>query len=171
MIKQYRLYHLLFLKKIKLVNPLMGQPTFFFLYDFLNLILVASSEDAEQIEEQVDEVEIQGQCTEQGELLGSFTYVVLCLEHLLDLLAVPGCQTRKDCHTHITQDVIKSRTLQEQVDYGRDNQANQSHEEDLADRGQVLFGGITVESRYAKGSRSDEEYLCDDHRTVDVEDG
>ena len=34
MIKQYRLYHLLFLKKIKLVNPLMGQPTFFFLYDF-----------------------------------------------------------------------------------------------------------------------------------------
>ena len=91
---------------------------------FVEILFLVASEDAKQIEEQVDEVEVQCQGTDECQLLSAFAHVVLCLEHVLNLLTVPSCETGEDSYTHITQDVIKSRTLQEHVYYGGDNQTN-----------------------------------------------
>ena len=99
----------------------------------LSLFLVSIvAEDAEQIEEEVDEVEIQRQGSEEGKLLSALAHVILSLEHLFNLLAIPGSQTDEDSHTDIAQDVIETRALQEHVYHGSDNQSDQSHEEYLA---------------------------------------
>lgn len=102
------------------------------------LFLVAS-ENTQQVEKEVDEVEIQCQGSDESQLLSTLAHIVLSLEHHLDLLAVPGCQTHEDGYTRIAQDVFKSGTLQEHIDYGGDNQTNQRHKENLAERGEILL--------------------------------
>ena len=147
-----------------------GKPTSAFFISVEILFLVAS-EDAKQIEEQVDEVEVQCQGTDEGQLLSAFAHVILCLEHVLNLLAIPCCETGEDSNTHVAQDVVKSRTLQEHVYYGGDNQTNQSHEENLTHRGQVLLGGVTIYSHGAEGTGCDEEHLGNAGHRVNHEDG
>ena len=94
-----------------------------------SLFLVAASEDAEQVEEEIDKIEIQSQGSDECQFLCALAHVVLCLEHLLDLLTIPSGQANEDGYTCVTQNVIKPRTLQEHVYYGSDNQAYQRHEE------------------------------------------
>ena len=120
------------------------------------LFLVAS-EDTQQVEEEVDEVEIQSQGSDESQLLSALAHIVLCLEHHLDLLAVPGCQTYEDGYTRIAQDVFKSGTLQEHINYGGNNQTNQRHKENLAERGEILLGGVSVEGHRSESAGGDEE--------------
>ena len=73
-----------------------------------SLFLVAASEDAEQVEEEIDKIEIQSQGSDECQFLCAFAHVVLCLEHLLDLLTVPSGQANEDGYAGVTQNVIKS---------------------------------------------------------------
>lgn len=72
-----------------------------------SLFLVAASEDAEQVEEEIDKVEIQSQGSDECQFLCALAHVVLCLEHLLDLLTVPSGQANEDGYAGVTQNVIK----------------------------------------------------------------
>ena len=122
-----------------MANPLRASQPFslcmlffvFLLYSrfSFSLFLVTASEDAEQVKEEIDKVEIQSQGSDECQFLCALAHVVLCLEHLLDLLTVPSGQANEDGYAGVTQNVIKSRTLQEHVYYGSDNQTNQRHEE------------------------------------------
>ena len=65
------------------------------------LLFLVTSENTQQVEEEVDEVEIQCQGSDESQLLSTLAHIVLSLEHHLDLLAVPGCQTYEDGYTRI----------------------------------------------------------------------
>lgn len=103
------------------------------------LLFLVASENTQQVEEEVDEVEIQGQSSDESQLLSTLAHIILCLEHHLDLLTVPCCQTHEDGYTRIAQDVFETRTLQEHINYGGNNQTNQRHKENLAERGEILL--------------------------------
>ena len=63
--------------------------------------LLSAAKNAQQIEEEVDEVEIERKCTKQCILLHRLSRIG-CLEtHLLDLLRVVGGESDKDQHTDI----------------------------------------------------------------------
>lgn len=62
------------------------------------LLFLVASEDTQQVEEEVDEVEIQAQRTKQSELLHVFACVGRKLAHLLYLLRVVCGETHEDEH-------------------------------------------------------------------------
>ena len=80
--------------------------------------LIAVAEDAEQVEEQVDEVEVKCQSTDSGK----FAHIALaCFHcHLLNLLHVPCGETDKDYHTCCTDTPSQSRTCKEDVHHRHD---------------------------------------------------
>ena len=133
-------------------------------------LVVALAEDAEQIEEEVDEVEVELQGTEQGNLLRTLAHVGLHGQSLLDALAVPGGETHEEQHADVAQYQVKARAAQEHVDHRGDDEADESHEQDVADLGQVGLRDIAVEGHRAECAGGDEEYLSDARHGVDEED-
>ena len=95
----------------------MGQPTFFFYMILKYLILVASSEDAEQIEEEVDEVEIKTQGSNECKLLCTLACIGSCLAHLLDLLGVVSGETNEYEHANVAQYEVETTACHEHIDY------------------------------------------------------
>ena len=58
-------------------------------------LIPASAEEAEQIEEEVDEVEIEGQGTDDGKFLRFIVHIVGCKHHLFDFLRIIGSEPEK----------------------------------------------------------------------------
>ena len=71
-----------------------------------SLLVVVSSEDAQQIEEQVYEIEIQREGTHERELLCLFAAVGTHGKHVLDLLCVVGGQTDEHSNTSVTTLIV-----------------------------------------------------------------
>src|SRR5258706_12185863 len=86
----------------------------------------ASSEKTQQEQEEVDEVEIEGQCADNG--------VLACVSafhgqrHRLQALRIPPRQAREDDHADHRDHELHAVVLPEEADKRRDQQAHQTHE-------------------------------------------
>ena len=91
--------------------------------------LSVSSEEAQQVEEQVDEVEVEAQCAHQRNLLSCLTHVFLHQQHLLDLLRIIGRQSYEHQYADARDNQVHRRVVEEDVDDTGYDQANQCHEQ------------------------------------------
>lgn len=123
------------------------------------LVLVASSEDAEQIEEEVDEVEIERERSEKRKLLHAFARIRSHTAHLLNLLRVVSGQTYEDQHAYVADDEVKTRASYEDVHHRGDDNADERHEQQLADGGQVCLRGVAHERHRTERARRNKERL------------
>lgn len=71
---------------LQIRNQLFYDNCNFVVRSLLQILVSVAAEDAEQIEEEVDEVEIQSERTKKGQLLCTFAHVGLHQEHLLNFL-------------------------------------------------------------------------------------
>ena len=77
---------------------------------------VSLSKNAQQIDKQVDEIEVECQGSKQGNFLCPLTSIRSLQKHLFDLLRVVCCQSDKDQHAYIAKNKIKHRALDEDID-------------------------------------------------------
>ena len=76
-------------------------------YTFV-VVLLAIAQNAQQIDKEVDEVEIERQGTEKGQLLHGLASVRSLQAHLLDFLRVPGGEAYEDEHTGIADNHVQA---------------------------------------------------------------
>ena len=124
----------------------------------MNQPLPPVSEQTQQIEEQVDEVEIEAECAQQRHLLSPLSTVFLHEQHPLDLLRVVSCQTYKHGDTHITQNQVEHCALdQKEIHQCGDNHTDEGHQRQFANRGQVGLRGVSDECHNRKCASRDQE--------------
>ena len=93
-----------------------------------HLILLPTAEDAEEVDEEIDEVEIERESSEESKLLSALAGIRSLEEHLLDFLGIISGKSYENEHTNVTKDIGKAFTLDEHVNKCGNNQAYQSHE-------------------------------------------
>lgn len=126
-----------------------------------NISIPAASEEAEQIEEEIDEVEVKREGTVERELLGAFVHFALGIEHLLDFLRVVGGKGGENHNADSADDKVEHRIVEEDVDDSSDNQADKRHECKLADSAEVLLGEAAHEGHSSEGAGRHEERSSD----------
>ena len=129
------------------------------LYQLSTILVLIVSEDAEQIEEEVDEVEIERERTEKRKLLHAFARIRSHTAHLLNLLRVVSGQTYEDQHAYVADDEVKTRASYEDVHHRSDDNADERHEQQLADGGQVCLRGVAHERHRTERARRNKERL------------
>ena len=123
------------------------------------LLVLIVSEDTEQIEEEIHEVEIESQGSEKCHLLHVFAGVGCELQEMLYLLRVVSGESYEDEHADVAQNEVESGTLHKHVHDGGDDESDESHEEQLAHGGEVGLRGVAYECHYGECSGGDEEHL------------
>ena len=91
------------------------------------------------------------------------------LGHALDLLGVPGGEAHEDDDAGDGDDPVEGRAVGEDVDHRGDDEADEGHEEDVSDFGEVLVGGVAEDAHRAECAGGDEERLGDGGAGVDPE--
>ena len=124
----------------------------------VSLVLV-SSEYPQQHEEEVDEVEIESQRTEQCQFLCTLVHGVGLIEHVLDFLGVVCREAHEYHYTHVAHYHVEHRTAQEQVYYRGDDDADESDEHHPAQRRQVFLSGVAQERHHTEGAGGDEKHV------------
>lgn len=121
--------------------------------------LLSLSEDAEEVDKQVDEVKVEGESTQEGYFLSSFSCIGSLHKHLFDLLGVISGETYEDKYTDIANHQVETSALDEEhVDQCGNDDADKCHQQILTHGRQVGLGGITDDSHCRKGSCRDEEH-------------
>jgi len=134
-------------------------------------LVAAGAEQAQHHEEEVDEVEVQGERPEDGAPAhGRGIVGRRHLAHDLELLGVVGGQSQKDEHADAGDDEVHHRALREDVDHRGDDDADKAHEQEAAKRGQVLAGEQAVQAHGAEHAARDEKGVHDGGLGVDRED-
>ena len=135
------------------------------------LLVSAVSEKAEQVDEEVDEVEIEAQRSHQCHFLCRFSSVGSHQQHLLNLLRVVGRQANEDEYGDDAQDVVEAGALDEDVGNAGDDDSDESHQQDAAHLREVYLGGAAYQRHQTEGAGGDEEHLGNGCLCVDDEDG
>ena len=94
------------------------------------------------MDKEVDEVEIEGERTEQCQFLGIGVGILETHAHLLDLLGVVSGETHENQHAKITHYRGHHAVVEEQVHQRGDNDADKAHEQVFAKRGKVGLRGV-----------------------------
>ena len=125
-------------------------------------LLPVPSEYAEQVEEEVDEIEIEGERAHQGYFLRAFAHVVGLYEHVLYLLRVIRREACEDEHAYVTNDKAEPSALYQERVYQRgDDESDEGHEEYAAQRRQVFLGEQADERHGGERSGGDEKHRGD----------
>ena len=101
---------------------------------------VPSAEEAKQIEEKIDEIEI-----DFANYISLFESLHLS-QHLLDFVHIESGKTRKDDHTDNGEDKAHSTRTEEQIHDSGQNQTDQEHKENTTPLAQIFFGKISPQS-------------------------
>src|SRR5262245_17718905 len=110
------------------------------------------AEQPQQHHEQVDEVEIERQRTHHG-LAASDRSVVHGIIHLLDLLRIPGGEAGEHEDADHRDDPVEPARPEEDVDEARDDDADQAHEQEGANAGEIASGGVATQARTPERAR------------------
>ncbi len=86
----------------------------------------------QEIDEEVDEVEIEGECAKECILLGAFARIRGHEEHLFYLLRVVGSEPHEDDDAGVADDKFKHGTVNEDIDHRGDDEADKGHKQDFA---------------------------------------
>ncbi len=106
--------------------------------------------------EDVDEIQVERQGAEDGELLRGLLIVVLRIL-FLDVLRIPGGQADEDHDADDRDGELQRAGTQEDIDDAGDDDAEQAHHQERADIGEVALGRIAVEAGRAEHGGGDEE--------------
>ena len=120
---------------------------------------VAVAEDAEQVDEKVDEVEVEVEGAEGGK--AAVGHCRVGHRHALDGLGVPGGDTDEEHHAGDADDPVKGRVGPEDVDHHQNDEAEESHVEVCADFCKVTVCEITVNAHGTEHTGRDQECLED----------
>ena len=95
------------------------------------MLFAAPPKKSEQVEEQVDEVQIECQAAQKGQLL---RLVVNCIavgqEHPFDFLCIIGGKSHEDEYANATYNEIKGAVAHKHVDHCSDDEPNERHEQE-----------------------------------------
>ena len=125
-----------------------------------NVRLVATAKEAEQIKEQVDEVEVEAECAESRNFAQCFGRIGIS-HHVLDFLSIPSCQTDENAYANDADNPVESAACQEDVDNDAYKQSDKSHHQDRAKLREVGFGGVAVDSHCTEYAGCNQECLED----------
>ena len=117
--------------------------------------LLAVAEEAEQVEEQVDEIEVERQRADGGELACLRAVGHGC--HLLDFLCVPCGEADEYHHACEADNPLHRRAFHEDVDNGADYKPDECHEQECAHARQVALGDIAVNRHGAEHGGGDDK--------------
>lgn len=89
--------------------------------------------DAEQIQEQVDEIKIQGQGTDNGNFLSGICGTgVVGFGNAADLLCVIGGEACENQNARIGNQKLQHGIVKEEIHHGRKNQTEKAHQTEIA---------------------------------------
>lgn len=114
------------------------------------------SEKAEQVKEQVDKIEIEGEGPQQRHFLSLFG-LLLAGQQLFDFLGVVCRQPYENEYAGIGGNPVEGVVGPEEVNDRGQNQADEQHEKQVAERGQVFVGEIAVQTHQPEGAGRREE--------------
>ena len=118
---------------------------------------VAVAEEAEEVDEEVDEIEVEGEGAEGGK--ASVGHTGIGLGHLTYLLGVPGGEADEEHYTDDAHDPVEGGAMGEDVDYQQYQQSEEAHVEDRTHACQGAVGEITVDAHGAEHSGGDHKGL------------
>ena len=142
------------------------------------LVIAAAAVHAQQaddVEEDVDEIQIEGQCAVDGSLLGQLSVACIVGVDLAELLGIVGGEQ----HEHHQADAAVEHRgaeakAEERAHEAGDDHGHQSHHEAGAPAGEVFMGGGSVHSHEAEIDRRGEERhdqrACREHQEVVAQD-
>lgn len=119
--------------------------------------VAGGAEEAEEVDEEVDEVEVEGEGAPCGDVLRGDAGVGGC--ELLDFLGIPCGEADEDEHTGAGDNPVKGGVGPEDVDNNHDEQAEKRHVEERTDLGEVACGEISVDAHGPEGAGADKECL------------
>ena len=126
------------------------------------------AEDPQQEEEEVDEVQVEGEgAHDRGPPLGLARQPLLV--DLLELLHVVRGERGEDQHARVRRDPIERLVRPEDVHDRRQDQADQRHEGDRADLGEVDVGDRAPDCERPEHPGRDQEGREDRLRRVELE--
>src|SRR5579872_6645251 len=122
--------------------------------------LVALTKQLQQQGEEVDEVQIERQCADNG---GSLRHVAAGAGIAVDIivlqpLGIPGREAGEYQHADDRHEELQRRTGEEQIDQARDDDAEQAHQQERAHTGEVTSRGVAIQAQRTEGCRRNEEY-------------
>ena len=131
--------------------------------------VAAVAEEAQQVEEEVYEVEVQAQGAYCGEFACGF-----CGSHggaSFDRLGVPGGESYEDKYAEPRDNPFKSAVCPENVNNRAEYQPYECHEQHRAPFGEVLRCQIAVDAHGSESSGGYEESFADGNSCVHKEYG
>ena len=131
--------------------------------------LLFLSEDPEHVDEEIDEVEVEVERTQERYLLGSLAHIGSLQESPLDPLHIPSRQSAEEDHAQATNDEVEHRAAKEHIDQSGNDQADKRHDQETTYRGQVLLGRIANQGHGAKHTCRDKEGQGYGSRSIDGE--
>ena len=126
-----------------------------------NLFTVAHN--PQQHQEEVDEIKIEGEGADDGAFAhyAGFEASGLGQGHVFQSLGVVDGQTDEEKDPNIADDHRHARAPDKEVDHRGDDDADQAHEKEATEAGQVFFGGPAVDAAGNEGSGTHEKRRCD----------
>ena len=120
--------------------------------------LSAAAQQAEDVEEEVDEVEIKDKTTHQRDFHGRFFVCLVKLMHqAFDFLGVISREPCEDEHTSNADEEIESGTSEEHVHHKGNDESDDCHREDAAYHGEVFLDEKSYNGHRAKCACRDEK--------------
>lgn len=124
--------------------------------------LTTASENTQEVEEKVDEIQVQREATEQRDAESRLAIGIAYLhQHVFDLLGVVGCQSGEDNHAGVVANRHQGVVLKEPIHHRCNDQSDEGHVKDAADHRQIALDEQTDESHRAEHAGGDEERLRD----------
>lgn len=136
-------------------------------------LLVAVPHDPEEHEEEVDEVKVEGEGTQDSAFAQGTAVEITRLGegHGLDFLGVVGGKAHKNNHADIRDDHGHAGTLEEEVHNRGDDDTDEAHEHEVAHACEVLFGHHPVDAAGCKHRRTNDKGREDGRLGVDDKNG
>ena len=130
--------------------------------------LFAFAEEAEEAEKDIDEIQIEGECAEEGEFHITFVNRLFIEHELADLLGVIDREAGEDEYTDGRHpDAL--RATENHPDNRGDDESRQSKDKEGAQAAEVLLRKRTDDSQNGKRTGGDKENLRDAGDLIDEE--
>lgn len=122
-------------------------------------LITACAEEAEEIDEEVDKVEIERQGADSGDFIDFFDWSILC--HTFDFLGVPCSDTDENQHADAWYYPFECAALHKQIDDDADDESEECHIKICANLREVAVGKVTIDAHRTKNACRNQEGLED----------
>ena len=124
--------------------------------------LTTASENTQEVEEKVDEIQVQREATEQRDAESRLAVGIAHLhQHVFDLLGVVGRQSGEDYHAGVVANRHQGVVLKEPIHHRSNDQSDEGHVKDAANHRQIALDKQANGAHRAEHAGGDEERLRD----------